>query len=118
MVSIEDIRDWVDLPVVDASESKIGTLESVYFDTASDVASFAAVKTGVLGGSRLVFVPLDGSTVSPRHLKVTVLKKLAREAPSIPQDGQLEAAMEPEIFAHYGLPYSTGANGERKLGRR
>ncbi len=118
MVSIEDIRQWVELAVVDPSESKIGTLESVYFDTATQEPAFAAVKTGLLGGSRLLFVPLDGATVSPRHLKVTVLKKLAREAPSIPPDGQLEAAMEPEIYAHYSLPYSTGANGERKLGRR
>lgn len=118
MVSIEDIRDWVGLAVVDASEARIGTLESVYFDTTTEDASFAAVKTGLLGGSRLVFVPLTEATVAPKHIKVTVLKKLAREAPSIAQDGQLEASMEPEIFAHYGMPYATGANGERKLGRR
>ncbi|MVA75807.1 PRC-barrel domain containing protein [Auraticoccus sp. F435] len=118
MVTIEDIRDWVDEPVVDASESRIGTLESIYYDTATEEPTFAAVKTGLLGGARLVFVPLEGATVTPRHLKVTVLKKLAREAPSIPPDGQLAAAMEPEIYAHYGMPYSTGANGERRLGRR
>ncbi|RCK71290.1 PRC-barrel domain containing protein [Desertihabitans brevis] len=118
MVSIEDLRDWVDLAVVDPAESKIGTLESIYFDTATDEPAFAAVKTGLLGGNRLLFVPLDGATVSPRHVKVRVLKKLAKDAPSIPQDGPLEASMEPEIYAHYDMPYATGAGGERKLGRR
>jgi hypothetical protein len=118
MVAIEDIRDWADMPVVDASESRIGTLESIYFDTATEAPSFGAVKTGLLSGSRLVFVPLEGAVVTPKHLKVTVLKNVAKEAPSIPTDGQLEASMEPEIFAHYGLEYATGAGGERKLGRR
>lgn len=118
MVTVEDVRNWADMPVVDAAESRIGTLESIYFDTATEQPSFAAVKTGLLSGSRLVFVPLGGAVVTPKHLKVTVLKKVAREAPSIPTDGQLEASMEPEIFAHYGLDYATGAGGERKLGRR
>lgn len=118
MFEAANIRDWIGLPVVDETEDKIGTLESIYFDTSSDVPSFAAVQVGILGRTRLVFVPLDGALVAPKHLKVQFDKKLAKEAPSIETDGELEAAREPAVFEHYGLVYQTGAAGERRLGRR
>jgi hypothetical protein len=104
--------------VVDRDGSKIGSLESVYFDTATDAPSFATVKVGLPGGGRLVFVPLAGARVSPKHLRVLTDKKTAKAAPSIETDGQLDSATEPTIYAHYDLPYSQGASGERRLGRR
>jgi hypothetical protein len=76
------------------------------------------VKVGVLGGQKLVFVPLGGAVVAPKHLKVMGEKKHIKDAPSIPTDGQLELANEPAVFAYYGLPYATGSGGERRLGRR
>lgn len=118
MFDVDDIRDWVGLAVVDRDGAKIGNLESVYFDTATDAPSFATVKVGLLGGGRLVFVPLTGARVAPKHLRVPTDKRTAQAAPSIATDGQLESHMESDIYMHYGLPYSTGAGGERRLGRR
>jgi hypothetical protein len=114
----ENIRDWRGKNVVDPGESKIGTLESVYVDTATDEPSFAAVEVGIVGRKRLTFVPLAGATVAPDHVKVTVDKKLARDAPSIETDGELLATDEPALFQHYGLQYVPGATGERRLARR
>jgi sporulation protein YlmC with PRC-barrel domain len=114
----DDIRDWRGEDVVDSDGAKIGSLESVYFDTASQQAAFAAVKVGIVGRHRLAFVPLDGARVSPRAVRVMADKKLVKDAPSIDTDGELTAEEEPGIFAHYGLPYSPGASGERRLGRR
>jgi hypothetical protein len=108
MFEPENLRDWVGLAVVDPTGDKIGTLESIYFDTSSDVPSFAAVQVGILGRTRLVFVPLDGALVAPKHLKVQFDKKLAKEAPSIETDGELEAQREQELFAYYSLPYTLG----------
>jgi hypothetical protein len=118
MFEAENPRDWIGLSVVDPEDSKIGSLESIYFDTATDTPAFAAVHVGLLGGQKLVFVPLRGAVVAPKYLKVTSAKKLVKEAPSIATDGELEAAQEPELFAHYDIPYVTGSNGERRLGRR
>jgi hypothetical protein len=118
MFEAENLRDWIGMSVVDPEESKVGTLESIYFDTAADEPAFAAVHVGMLGGQKLVFVPLSGAVVSPKYLKVMFSKKLVKDAPSIGTDGELEAAQEPELFAHYGLTYATGSNGERRLGRR
>ena len=118
MFEVEDIRDWREHDVVDEQGSKIGSLEAIYFDTASEQPTFATVKVGMPGRHRLVFVPLAGATVAPQHLRVRADKKLVQDAPSIDTDGELPAAEEPAIFEHYGLIYEPGASGERRLGRR
>ncbi|PZF13405.1 PRC-barrel domain containing protein [Curtobacterium sp. MCPF17_011] len=117
MFEAANIRDWIGLPVVDAQEDKIGNLESIYYDTATQQPAFGAVTTGVVG-KKLVFVPLVGAAVAPKHLLVTFDKKTVKDAPSIATDGELDAATEPELFQHYGLDYQAGVGGERRLGRR
>lgn len=114
----ENIRDWRGHKVVAADGSKIGELEAVYVDTGTDQPSFASVKVGLLGRHRLVFVPLNGATVAPDHLRVAVSKDQAKDAPAIDTDGELLAEAEPDVFAHYGLTYAPGAGGERRLARR
>ena len=118
MFEAENLRDWIGLPIVDAEGSKVGALESIYFDTSTDQPAFATVHVGILGGQKLVFVPLADAVVAPKYVKVSFDKKLIKDAPSIATDGELEATDELGVFAHYQLPYSTGINGERRLGRR
>jgi len=112
MITVGSITDWVGLPVLDRDGSKIGSMEAVYFDTSTEEPVFITVKVGLIGSS-LVFVPLADAVVSPKDVRVAV-----EDAPSIDTDGQLESAMEPAVFEHYGLVYSQGASGERRLGRR
>lgn len=114
----ENIRLWRDHDVVDSSGDKIGSLESVYFDTATDSATFATVQVGIPGRRRLVFAPLTGAVVAPKYVKLLVDKKAVKDAPSIDLDGELTIEAEGAVFEHYGLPYTLGANGERRLGRR
>ncbi|MFF2655463.1 PRC-barrel domain-containing protein [Streptomyces sp. NPDC058045] len=118
MFEIEDIREWRGQSVVDAGKRRIGTLEAIYFDTATDEPSFATVTVGLPTQRKLVFVPLRGCTVGPEYLKVIYDKKQVRDAPAIGTDGELLAADEPQVFAHYELPYAAGASGERRLARR
>ena len=106
MITVGSITDWVGLPVLDRDGSKIGSMEAVYFDTSTDEPVFITVKVGLIGSS-LVFVPLADAVVSPKDLRVAVDKKLAKDAPSIETDGQLESAMEPTVLEHYGLPTPT-----------
>lgn len=118
MFEAEDLREWRGESVVDTQGSKIGTLEAVYFDTAVEQPVFATVRVGMVGRHRLVFVPLGGATVAPKHVRVRADKKLVKGAPSIDVDGELAAVDEPAIFEHYSLAYQPGATGERRLGRR
>jgi hypothetical protein len=118
MFEAADIREWRGHDVVDAQDSKIGELEAVYVDTATDLLSFATVTVGLPTRHRLVFVPLDHATVGPGYVKVAYDKKQVKDAPSIGTDGELPAGDEEAVFKHYGLAYQPGADGERQLARR
>jgi PRC-barrel domain len=118
MFPAENLRDWRGEKIIDPDGDKIGDLEAVYVDTATDHPTFATVRIGLIGRHKLAFVPLDGATVLPRAVRVRYDKKLIGEAPTIDVDGELAAADEPRVFAHYNLPYQTGATGERRLARR
>ncbi|WP_127502331.1 PRC-barrel domain-containing protein [Actinoplanes solisilvae] len=118
MFPAENLRDWRGEKVLDPDGGKIGDLEAVYVDTATDHPAFATVRIGMIGRHKLVFVPLDGATVLPGALRVRYEKKMVNEAPTIDLDGELTAVDEPRVFAHYNLPYQTGTAGERRLARR
>jgi len=118
MFEAGDIREWRGHSVVDPSGHKIGTLEAVYVDTATDQPFFATVAVGLPTRRRLVFVPLSEATVGPGYLKIAHPKDVVKKAPAIDTDGELPATDEPEIFAHYELDYAPGAGGERRLARR
>lgn len=118
MFEADNIRDWRDHDVVDPEGDKIGALEAVYVDTASDQPAFVSVKIGMVGRHRLTFVPLDRATVGPSYLRVAYPKKQVKDALVIDTDGELPADDEQALFEHYGLVYQPGASGERRLGRR
>jgi hypothetical protein len=111
----ENIRLWAGKDVVDVKGDKIGSMESIYYDTGADEASFAAVQVGLVG-KHLVFAPLHGAVVGPGYVKVRVDKKMVRDSPSIGVDGELTRDQEAAVYAHYGLPYDSSV--ERRLGRR
>ncbi|MFI5643229.1 PRC-barrel domain-containing protein [Kitasatospora sp. NPDC051705] len=113
-----DIREWRGHTVVDEKSHRIGSLEAVYVETASDQPFFATVAIGLATRRRLVFVPLDGAVVGPKYVRVPFSKGQVKQAPSIGTDDVLPAEDEPAVFAHYELPYATGAGGERRLARR
>ncbi|HLV73058.1 MAG TPA: PRC-barrel domain-containing protein [Vulgatibacteraceae bacterium] len=117
MFAIEDIREWRGREVIDEAGSRIGRLEAIYVDTATDRPSFATIKTGVPTRQRLVFAPLAGATVGPDHLRIAHPKKQIKNAPAIGTDGELLAADEEAVFAYYELPYQA-APDERRLARR
>jgi hypothetical protein len=118
MFPAENLRDWRGEKVIDPDGAKIGELEAVYVDTTTDQPAFLTVRVGMIGRHRLVFVPLDGATVSPSAVRVRYDKKTVGEAPGIDTDGELTAVDEPSVFAHYHLPYQIGSSGERRLARR
>jgi PRC-barrel domain len=118
MFPAENLRDWRGEKVIDPDGDKIGELEAVYVDTATDEPAFATVRVGIIGRHKLVFVPLAGATVTPAAVRVRFGRKLVGDAPSIDVDGELAATDEPRVFAHYELPYEIGPGGARRLARR
>ena len=118
MFEAHDIREWRGRDVVAGDGRRIGTLESIYVDTATDQPSFATVTVGLPTRRRLVFVPLAGASVGPNYLRVVPSRDQVRSAPSIDLDGELPARDEAAVFDHYQLSYTPGTGGERRLARR
>ena len=116
MFEAENIALWRDKDVIDLDGAKIGSLESIYVDTADDTPFFAGLKVGIIGRHRIVFAPLHGATVGPGYVRIRFDKDLVKGAPAIEVDGELTAAQEPAVFAHYGLTYD--GSGPRRLARR
>ena len=74
---------------------------------------------GGLDRLELRIVPLADAVVSPKDVRVAVDKKLAKDAPSIETDGQLDwPHWNPLCLSTTGLSTLQGASGERRLGRR
>jgi hypothetical protein len=118
MFEAENIRDWREHDVIDPDGKKIGQLEAVYVDTATDQPAFGSIRIGIVGRHRLTFVPLDRAVVLPGQLRVAYSKSQVKDAPTIDTDGELPAGDEPELFKHYGLEYRAGVGGERQLAWR
>ncbi|MEU1055004.1 PRC-barrel domain-containing protein [Streptomyces sp. NPDC005876] len=118
MIRSADIREWRTLDVVDSGGHKIGTLEAVYVSTSTDEPTMVTVQVGLPTRRRLVFVPLDGAVVGPGYVRVDHDRALVKKCPAIGTDDVLPVEDEAAVFAHYGLPYQPGANGERQLARR
>lgn len=118
MIHSADLREWRTHDVVDVGGHKIGVLEAVYVDTSSDEPAMATVQVGLPTRRHLVFVPLADAIVGPGYVKVSYDKSLVKKCPAIGTDDVLPAEDEAAVFAHYGLSYQSGANGERQLARR
>ncbi|MFI7499205.1 PRC-barrel domain-containing protein [Streptomyces sp. NPDC049687] len=118
MIRAADVREWRNHDVVDPKGRKIGMLEAVYVDTATDEPAMATVRTGLPTRQRLVFVPLDEATLGPDYVKVSHPRGKVRKAPSMGTDDVLPADREETIFDYYGMPYRQGEAGERQLARR
>jgi hypothetical protein len=118
VIEVSDIREWRGHDVVDADGHKIGTLESVYVDVATDEPYFATVTIGLPTRHRLVFAPITGAIVGPGYVKIAYPKGLVRKSPAIGTDDVLPVEEEQAVFTHYGLTYTPGAGGERRLARR
>jgi PRC-barrel domain len=117
VIEIGDIREWRGHDVRDLSGRKIGTLEAVYVDTATDEPAFATVTIGLPTRHRLAFVPLTGASVGPAYVKVAYERQLVKDAPSISTDGELPAGDEEEVFGYYSVAYDKAAE-RRRLARR
>ena len=117
VIPVENLADWKGQDVVDRAGEKLGTLEHVMYDGEVDEPAFAAVKSGTLG-KRLTYVPLTGSRVSRRYLKVAGSKAGFKDAPSFPTDAELTVEDEGRVYRYFKLDYSPLREGVRRLARR
>ncbi|MCW2602524.1 MAG: uncharacterized protein JWN61_659, partial [Pseudonocardiales bacterium] len=93
--------------VVDPEGEKIGTVAQVYLDDETEQPTFVAVKSGLFG-NREHFVPLHGSSISGSDIVVAVTKAVVNDAPSVDDDGHIEADEQQALWDYYAAYLSTG----------
>ncbi len=119
MVNTRNIAEWQGKTLVDRDGDKIGKLQDVYVDVETDEPMFGTVTEGLFA-RHLTFVPLQGITIGPDDLQVTVSKEHVEEAPNIEmKNEELSQADESALYHHYQLNYiPPQTESGRRLARR
>ncbi|MGI5471038.1 PRC and DUF2382 domain-containing protein [Streptomyces sp. CA-132043] len=98
-------HDLAGLNVIDADGAKVGSVQQVYRDDATNEPEWITVRTGLFG-TKETFVPLAGCTRVDDALRVPHTKDLIKDAPRMDADGHLEPSEEERLYRHYGLTRS------------
>ncbi|MEV6569321.1 PRC-barrel domain-containing protein [Streptomyces kronopolitis] len=91
------------LQVVDTDGVKVGKVQQVYRDDATNDPEWITVRTGLFG-MKETFIPLAGATRTGDELHVPHDKHTIKAAPRIDVDGHLDPSEETELYRHYGMP--------------
>jgi sporulation protein YlmC with PRC-barrel domain len=116
MLQASNLREWVGDEVRDATGTKVGQLQDVYFDIETDEPAFLVVKAGWMG-RQLIFVPVEGVRPGRAYLQVNRPKSALDGAPVMPPGGELAPQHEANIYGYYGLDYSPSVSGRRLVRR-
>ncbi|WP_030018318.1 PRC and DUF2382 domain-containing protein [Streptomyces monomycini] len=98
----ENLQDMAGKNVVDPEGNKVGSVQQIYRDDATDAPEWITVRTGLFG-MKETFVPLAGCRRVGDELQVPYTKEQIKDAPRIDADGHLEPAEEERLYRHYGM---------------
>ncbi|MER7984637.1 PRC-barrel domain-containing protein [Streptomyces noursei] len=90
------------LHVVDVEGAKVGLVQQVYRDDATNEPEWITVRTGLFG-IKETFVPLAGARRTGDELHVPHTKSTIKQAPRIDAEGHLDPSEEERLYRHYGL---------------
>jgi len=101
-------------PVRGSDGDKLGRIDAIYLDNATNAPEWAAVKTGLFGG-HITLVPLAQASWDGDTLTVPFDKAALNAAPHHDPNAAISAQDEDELYRHYGLSAErrdlTGAPG-------
>ncbi len=89
-------------PVRSSAGEKLGKIDAIYLDDATDAPEWVAVKSGLFGG-HVSLVPLAQASWDGETLTVPFDKQAVKAAPHHDPDAAITAADEDELYRHYGL---------------
>lgn len=94
--------------IQDSGGNKVGSVDGVWVDTATDRPEFAAVKTGWIFGQNHV-MPLEQANISDANqtIQVPYSEDQIKNGPSFGTDDDLSTQDEDQIYSYYGMQRST-----------
>jgi uncharacterized protein (TIGR02271 family) len=96
-----DIQQWRGAKAVDSNGEKVGTIDEVYLDRASEQPEWVTVSTGLFG-TRTSFVPVADAENHDGEIRLAFTKDQIKDAPNVDADGALSREEEQRLYAHYG----------------
>ena len=91
--------------VISVDGQKLGSVDAVYFDNASDRPQWVAVRGGLFG-TRVALVPLRRADYADEALRVPFDKVQLRHAPHHDTGRDLSAEDEANLYRYYGIDYA------------
>lgn len=99
--TLDDLQRAEGAPVYDAAGERIGRVEEIFYDDATNRPEWIGIGTGFLGTKR-VLVPAEGATLAEDGLRVPYAKEHVKGSPDVDGD-ELSPAVERELTDHYEL---------------
>src|SRR4051794_32618492 len=100
----EDYSAWTGRDVLTADGDRVGAIEVIFLDEATDAPEWVLVR--VEDGDGSVVIPLAGASVEEQAIRVEPARDRIAAAPRIDVDETLSVADERRLYEHYGLAYS------------
>jgi uncharacterized protein (TIGR02271 family) len=100
MTTPRDAQQFIGRVAVDSEGGKVGKIGQVYLDDQTGQPLWVTVTTGMFG-TRQSFAPAYGSRFDGDQVMLAVSKDLIKDAPSIEDDGQIDASEHDTLCQHY-----------------
>ena len=111
-VRLDELRGQT---VYDNAGEKIGSVEEIFYDPATQSPEWIGIGTGFFTTKR-VLVPVEGAQVTDDGLMVAYAKDHVKDGPDVDED-ELSAEHEAELRAHYGFGGGSDS-ADRSAGQR
>ena len=97
-VRLDELRG---APVFDRDGDKIGDVEEIFYDHATNKAEWIGIGTGFFGTKR-VLVPVQGASTYEDGISVPYDKDQVKDSPDLDSD-DISGETEHELYSYYGL---------------
>ena len=105
--NIDDPARLTGTTVIGGDGEKLGNVDAVYYDNATDKAEWVAVRSGLFG-TRLTLVPLRRADFAGDELRVPFDKVQLKNAPHHDPGRDLSSSDEVDLYRYYGIDYADG----------
>lgn len=106
--AIQDTSQLFGYDVLDSGDSKVGSVDGVWVDDATNRPEFIAVKTGWLFGKNHL-MPVEQAQIdgASRTIHVPYGQDQIKNGPSFDTSSSLSAGDEEQVYGYYGMRRST-----------
>jgi uncharacterized protein (TIGR02271 family) len=88
--------------VYDDGDNKIGSVDNVWIDDATNALEFVGVKTGWIFG-KIHIIPTQNAQIGDGQISFPYPESQIKDAPTFPADHELSPGEEEEVYSYYGI---------------